>query len=58
CGASLKITESVDIVTELSDIADETATKIEFISNDFEEGQQLMTAFGGIAAMLRYRSGI
>ncbi|MCK4796688.1 MAG: hypothetical protein KAT05_04860, partial [Spirochaetes bacterium] len=34
------------------------ATKIEFISNDFEEGQQLMTAFGGIAAMLRYRSGI
>ena len=58
CGASLKITESVDIVNELSDIADETATKIEFISNDFEEGQQLMTAFGGIAAMLRYRSGI
>jgi len=58
CGASLKITESVDIVDELSDIADETGTKIEFISNDFEEGQQLMTAFGGIAAMLRYRTGI
>lgn len=58
CGSSLNIVESVDIVTELSDIADETSVKIEFISNDFEEGQQLMTAFGGIAAMLRYRSGI
>lgn len=58
CGGNLKITESVDIVDELSDIADETGTKIEFISNDFEEGQQLMTAFGGIAAILRYRTGI
>jgi peptide chain release factor subunit 1 len=58
CGSNLNIVESVDLVDELSSLADETSTKIEFISNDFEEGEQLLTAFGGIAAMLRYRTGI
>ncbi len=58
CGASLKIAESVDIVEELSTIADQMGSNIAFISSDFEEGNQLLTAFGGIAAILRFRTGI
>jgi len=58
CGSGLKIAESVDIVEELSTLADQMGTNIVFISNDFEEGNQLMTAFGGVAAILRFRTGI
>ncbi len=58
CGASLKLVESVDIVEELSTVADQMGTNIVFISNDFEEGNQLLTAFGGIGAILRFRTGI
>jgi peptide chain release factor subunit 1 len=58
CGSSLAVTESVDIVDELSTVADQMGTNMVFISNDFEEGNQLMTAFGGIAAILRFKTGI
>ena len=30
-------------------------TTVELISRDSEEGQLLLTAFGGLAAILRYR---
>jgi len=43
-----------DIVDELSDSAESLGTKVEIISEDSEEGKILMTAFGGIAALLRY----
>ena len=58
CGSSLSIQESVDIVDELSTIADQMSTNTVFISSDFEEGNQLLTAFGGISAILRYKTGI
>lgn len=58
CGSGMKVTESVDIVEELSSIADQMSTNIAFISNDFEEGNQLMSAFGGIGAILRFKTGI
>ncbi len=58
CGSGVKVTESVDIVEELSTIADQMSTNTAFISNDFEEGNQLMSAFGGIGAILRYKTGI
>lgn len=58
CGSGLKILESVDIVDELSTIADQMGSDMVFISNDFEEGNQLLTAFGGIAAILRFKTGI
>jgi peptide chain release factor subunit 1 len=58
CGSSLKVAESVDIVEELSTLADQMSTNIVFISNDFEEGNQLLAAFGGIGAILRYKTGI
>ncbi|MBW6518643.1 MAG: peptide chain release factor aRF-1 [ANME-2 cluster archaeon] len=58
CGGTVKVTGSVDVVDELSSLADQMSTQIEFISTDFEEGAQLMNAFGGIAAILRYKTGI
>ena len=58
CGSSLKVVESVDVVDELSTLADQMSTNIVFISNDFEEGNQLMAAFGGIGAILRFKTGI
>ncbi len=58
CQSSLSITEKVDVVDELSMIATQMNTDVEFISTDFEEGEQLFNAFGGIAAILRYKTGM
>jgi len=57
-GNAMQITETVDVVEELSVISDKMGTSVEFISTDFEEGSQLMNAFGGIAAILRFATGI
>jgi peptide chain release factor subunit 1 len=43
-----------DVVDELIRRAGDTGTAVEFISTDFDEGEQLMRAFGGIAAILRF----
>jgi peptide chain release factor subunit 1 len=58
CGSSLRVVDSTDIVEELSSIADQMGTNVAFISSDFEEGNQLLNAFGGIAAILRFKTGI
>ena len=58
CGTNVEIVERVDIVDELSGLADQMATQVEFISTDFEEGSQLLNAFGGIVAILRFNTGV
>ncbi|HEU17444.1 MAG TPA: peptide chain release factor 1 [Methanolinea sp.] len=58
CTAPLVVDEEVDIIEELTRLADQSSTKVEIISNDFEEGSILFSAFGGIAAILRYRTGL
>lgn len=58
CGSELKVIDIVDIVGEFSELADKGNAKIAFISTDFNEGYQLMIAFGGIAAILRYNTGL
>jgi peptide chain release factor subunit 1 len=57
CTAPLVLDEEVDIIDELTKIADQSSAKVEIISDDFEEGAILFSAFGGIAALLRYRTG-
>jgi len=47
--------ERTDVVLELSEMAESMGTKVEFISTDSEEGAMLMNAFGGIAAILRFK---
>jgi len=58
CGSALEVTDVVDIVGEFSELADKGNSRIAFISTDFDEGSQLMIAFGGIAAILRYSIGV
>jgi peptide chain release factor subunit 1 len=57
CSTPLVIEDEVDIIEALTQLADRTGTKVEIISDDFEEGSMLFNAFGGIAAILRYRTG-
>lgn len=56
CGSQLEITGEVDIIADLSRMADESGSEVKIISTDFEEGAQLYRAFGGIAAILRFRT--
>ena len=58
CTAPLTLGEETDIVDELTRLADQSSAKVEIISDDFEEGSILFSAFGGIAAILRYRTGL
>jgi peptide chain release factor subunit 1 len=55
CGAIMKVDEVDDLVGELHKMAAQNNTKVEFISGESEEGGLLMKAFGGIAAILRFR---
>ncbi len=56
CGSpNVKVT-SEDIVEELSNLADSTGATVEIISGDSSEGETLSSAFGGIAAILRFRT--
>jgi peptide chain release factor subunit 1 len=57
CTAPLVLDEDADIIDELTKLADASSAKVEIISDDFEEGSILFSAFGGIAAILRYRTG-
>lgn len=54
-GGLLTTASKRDIVEELSAGAEQTGAKVELISRDSEEGELLLKAFGGIAAILRYR---
>jgi peptide chain release factor subunit 1 len=57
CTSPLVLEEETDIIEELTVLADKSGAKVQIISDDFEEGAILSTAFGGIAAILRYRTG-
>jgi len=56
CDTSLpmEITEKIDFIDELSDIAEQTGVKVQLISRNSEEGDSLLRAFDGIAGILRY----
>ena len=50
--------EREDAIDHLMDIADNRGTETIFVSTDFEKGEQLLTAFGGVAGLLRYSTGV
>jgi peptide chain release factor subunit 1 len=58
CGSALEVTDLIDIIGDFSELADKGNARVAFISTDFEAGSQLMIAFGGIAAILRYKTGV
>jgi len=57
CGAVTITNDGVDLVDDFFDLSDQMGSKVELISEDSEEGEMLMKAFGGIAAILRYKTG-
>jgi peptide chain release factor subunit 1 len=52
---SITIVDKKDLVDDLADLSQLTNTEVEVISTETEEGQMLKNAFGGIAAMLRFK---
>ncbi|MFO7619072.1 MAG: peptide chain release factor 1, partial [Thermoplasmata archaeon] len=57
CSAEVDVLKHIDVVNEFYELADAYGTTVEMISMDFEEGEMLMKAFNGLAAILRYRIG-
>jgi peptide chain release factor subunit 1 len=51
---SMEIEEKIDLIDELSDLAEGTSSNVEIISMGSEEGDSLFSAFNGIAGILRY----
>ncbi len=54
-GGNLTVVEKRDIIEEFSALASQSGTKVELVSKESEEGELFLRAFGGIAAILRYR---
>ena len=50
----MEIVERIDLIDELSDLAEKTSSEVELISMDSEEGDSLYSAFNGVAGILRY----
>lgn len=50
----LEVSDRSDIMDELSELAESMGSDVYVVSTETEEGQQLMQAFGGIAAILRF----
>ena len=50
-----ELLEEADYVDYLFEKAGQTGSKTVIISVDTEEGQQFLTGFGGVGAILRYR---
>ncbi|MFW6382639.1 MAG: peptide chain release factor 1, partial [Haloferacaceae archaeon] len=57
-GAAAEVLEREDVIDHLIAIAEQRGTDVKFISTDFEKGEQLMDAFGGVAGILRYSTGV
>jgi len=56
CNAqSLIIDKNQDLIDDLAELAESSNTDVEIISSETEEGQMLKKAFGGIAAILRFK---
>lgn len=55
CHSNMEISEKRDIVEEFSELAEASSSEFEIIGRETEEGEILYKAFGGIAAILRYR---
>jgi peptide chain release factor subunit 1 len=51
---TLQISETIDSIEELGELAQNTGAQVEIISPETEEGKQLLNAFRGIGAILRW----
>ncbi|MHC3438123.1 peptide chain release factor aRF-1 [Natrialbaceae archaeon A-gly3] len=61
CGTDVEADDEEDredAIDHLIQIAEQRGTETKFISTDFEKGEQLYNAFGGVAGILRYSTGV
>ena len=54
-GTEMEEVDRKDVVLELSELAEQSGAKVEILSTESEEGAMLLNAFGGIAAILRFK---
>ena len=56
CGTSthMEMEKKMDVIDNLSDLAEKTGCSVRLISQDSEEGDSLYSAFSGMAGILRY----
>lgn len=54
CQSRMIVKDKKDLVDEMSELAEGTGAEVEMLSQDSEQGETLLKAFGGIAAILRY----
>ena len=54
CKRPTTVDEAKDMLEEFTDMAQQVSTEVHIISTETEEGSILMTAFGGVAGILRY----
>ncbi|MDR3063142.1 MAG: peptide chain release factor aRF-1 [Methanobrevibacter sp.] len=54
CNEKMKEVSSKTLIEDFVELAEEIDSDVEFISTETEEGMQLLKAFGGVAAILRY----
>ena len=55
CGANATVIKEEDLIDDFFIRAEAFNTRVQIISPDSEEGDMLLKAFGGIAAILRYK---
>jgi len=56
CGEDkMAVQDRRDVVVEFTERATTMGTRVELVSRESEEGELLLRAFGGLAAILRYR---
>jgi peptide chain release factor subunit 1 len=60
CGETVPAEEGdrEDVIEHLISLAEQRGTETKFVSTDFEKGEQLYEAFGGVAGLLRYSTGV
>ncbi len=57
-GSPAELEGREDIIDHLMELASERGTEVKLISTAFEKGEQLKDAFGGVAGILRYETGV
>lgn len=54
CNSKVEVLEETDYLEYMIEKANSTGAQIQVVSNETSQGQQFLTSFGGIGALLRY----
>jgi len=56
CGGEMKVTQTIDLIDDLEELARENNIPVEIISTNSSEGAQFFHGFTGVGAFLRYKT--